>query len=460
MKKLLLFLIISFCQHSLFAQRSADNWYFGVNATLHFPGVGVLTGSALNTTEGCSSISNSVGTLQFYTDGISVWNRNNVLMPNGAGLTGGISSTQSALIVPLPGNPNVYYIFTVAEDGGANGFRYSIVDMTLNGGNGDVTTSKNILILNNVTEKLTAVQKPGSSDYWVMVHEWGTDAFYCYTLDATGLLTTPVISNIGIVHSNAQIQNTYGQIKFNTCGTQLAAAMGYLNTIEIFDFDATSGILTSPITLPMSDHVYGVEFSPNGDLLYASCYDPSATLIQFDLTSHNSTTVLSTLTPLSTTADIYGIQMASNGRIYVCRSWSPYLGEIDYPDVAGLGCNYNDNAVNLDPNSIGITSGLGLPGFVQSEFRPVEQLCTFTSVSNPDFQFTSIFPNPSTNEFTIRNIPEATIFVYDQLGKLVEEKVNSNVSGEITFGENFSQGVYFIRLGNDKRTNTFKLVKL
>lgn len=460
MKKLLLFLIIILSQLSLFAQRSADNWYFGVNATLRFPGASVVSGSVLNTTEGCSSISNSSGALQFYTNGVSVWNRNNALMPNGTGLLGGISSTQSALIVPLPGNPNVYYIFTVAEDGGANGFRYSIVDMTLNANNGDVTTSKNILILNNVTEKLTAVQKPGSSDYWVMVHEWGTDAYYCYTLDATGLVTTPVISNIGIVHSNAQIQNTYGQIKFNTCGTQLAAAMGYLNTIEIFDFDATSGVLTSPITLPMSDHVYGIEFSPNGNLLYASCYDPSATLIQFDLTSHNSATVFSTLTPLSTTTDIYGIQMANNGKIYVCRSWNSYLGEIDNPDVAGTGCNYIDNGVNLDPNSIGITSGLGLPGFVQSEFLPVEQLCTFTSMINPDFQFTAIFPNPSTDEFTIRNLPEATIFVYDQLGELIEEKMNSNTSDEINFGKDFLNGVYFIRIKSKNGTHTAKLIKI
>jgi len=63
-------------------------------------------------------------------------------MPNGAGLKGNSSSTSSAIIVPLPGSPNLYYVFTVDTDDlvyrNTEGLHYSIVDMSLNGGTGDI----------------------------------------------------------------------------------------------------------------------------------------------------------------------------------------------------------------------------------------------------------------------------------------------------------------------------------
>jgi len=59
---------------------------------------------------------------------------------------------------------------------------------------------------------------------------------------------------------------------------------------------------------------------------------------------------------LSATPDIYALQMASDKKIYVCRSFSPFLGVINDPSVPGTGCNYIDNGVDLDPNFMGNTS--------------------------------------------------------------------------------------------------------
>src|SRR5215831_18462143 len=138
-----------------FAQKQADWWFFGLNAGLNFNSgspVAVTTG-ALSTSEGCSAISDSSGNLLFYTDGITVYTKQNTKMPNSGDLDGDISSTQSAQIVPLPGNPNLFYIFTTPAEGGSDGFRYSIVDLSLNGGLGDVT-QKNIFIKDRVDEKV------------------------------------------------------------------------------------------------------------------------------------------------------------------------------------------------------------------------------------------------------------------------------------------------------------------
>lgn len=455
--KIILFIIsCAFLSNSANAQLSTNNWFFGVNAGLHFPGPTVISGSAISTTEGCAAISNSVGNILFYTDGITVWNRNNSVMPNGIGLMGRISSTQSALIVPKPGNPNLYFIFTVDEDGGPDGFRYSIVDMTLDGGNGDITTA-NVLILNNVTEKLTAVQKLNSNDYWILVHEWGTDAFYAYTLDASGLQPTPVISNTGTIHTNAQIQNTYGQMKFNPCGNAVALAIGYLNTIEIFDFDPVLGIVSNPVTLSMTDHVYGIEFAPDNEILYASCYDPASTLVQFDISSHNATSIMNSMVTLSSTPDIYGIQLAGNGEIYVCRSWSSFLGKIENPDILGSACNYIDNGINLDPNSMGITSGLGLPGFVQSAFKSPEATCVINSIYNSQFESIEINPNPSHTEFTISNFGQGEMSIFDYTGKMVLKI--ANIFNGIKFGKTLTPGIYFLKITTASSSKVMRIIK-
>src|SRR6266550_241170 len=99
MKKILLVVSLLLTQLHAFPQHQADNWFFGIKAGLNFSGGSpiALTTGALSTTEGCSAISDAQGNLLFYTNGVSVWNKNNDVMPNGTGLDGDISTSQSAL---------------------------------------------------------------------------------------------------------------------------------------------------------------------------------------------------------------------------------------------------------------------------------------------------------------------------------------------------------------------------
>jgi hypothetical protein len=456
MKKyfLSLLLILSL---TVFGQHQTDNWYFGWNAGIDFSsGIPLaVTGGALVTTEGCSSISDNAGNLLFYTEGVSVWNRNHQVMPNGTGLLGNVSSTQSALVVPKPGSTTEYYIFTVDEIGGPNGFRYSIVDMTLDGGLGDVTV-KNILILNNVTEKLTAVQQTSSGNYWIAVHEWGTDAFYVYLLTSSGL-SAPVVSNTGIVHSNLNIQNTFGQMKFNPCGNMIAAAMAYLDTVEVFYFDNLTGQVYNPFTLPMGAHVYGLEFSDNGSKLYVTTYDATlGTLVQFDLTVMQIDSILASKTGLTLQEDLYGMQLGIDGRIYVVHSWSTFLGVINLPNQDGFNCNWDLFGFNLDPNSTGIMSSLGLPGFVQSYLKK-EFSCALTSINAEvkNSEDITIYPNPFHNSATISfsnslSAKNLRLRVFDSMNRLVrEEKIHTQ--NEYAFYSNgLSNGIYSVQIMNDE----------
>ena len=138
MKKLVFtFIIVSFLFSISFSQpndnkeqRQGNIWYFGENAGLDFNSGSpvVLTDGALSTTEGCATISDAEGKLLFYTDGISIWNKNHQVMSNGSGLYGDPSSTQSGVIIPAPGKDNMYYVFTISAGGEGEGFCYSIVD--------------------------------------------------------------------------------------------------------------------------------------------------------------------------------------------------------------------------------------------------------------------------------------------------------------------------------------------
>jgi len=73
MKKICYLLAILLLSTNLFSQNEASNWYFGYGAGLKFD---IALNSAysvddgqLHTFEGCTSISNALGNLLFYTDG-------------------------------------------------------------------------------------------------------------------------------------------------------------------------------------------------------------------------------------------------------------------------------------------------------------------------------------------------------------------------------------------------------
>jgi hypothetical protein len=221
-----------------YAQKEGVIWYFGNNAGLNFmtnPPT-PLTDGQLSTNEGCLSISDGAGNLLFYSDGSSIWDRNHQLMPSIpiGGLGGDNSSSQSGIVIPDPGNPNQYYVFTV--DLLASGPIYwAKVDMTLNGGNGDIISSKNKL-LDLPCEKIAAFGNCNTNEYWVVGHKFLTDSFFAWKVTSAGILP-PVTTKIGtnIVGTTSATQ---GYLKFSPNGKKIAAAHALpINRVEIFDFD-------------------------------------------------------------------------------------------------------------------------------------------------------------------------------------------------------------------------------
>ena len=365
LKFFILCLYLPFITGELCAQGEKNIWYFGNHAGLDFNSGSpvALTDGMLNTQEGCSTISDNLGNLLFYTDGITVWDRSHSVMPNGTGLSGHISTTQSALIVPIPGDVNKYYIFTIYELGGA--MKYSIVDMTLNSGFGDVVSSaKNVLLHSIVSEKQTAIQGC-DGNIWLLSHEWGTSNFFADRITTSGI-SPSVISSVGSIHSGSTL-NSIGSMKFSQQGHKVALAMGDYKKFEVFDFDINLGILSNPISIssPTFNICSGVEFSPNGNVLYCSSA-LSKQVFQFNLLAGSPAAVIASSVLVGTGIDyLCAMQLGVDGKIYVAKTTTGSTGPtnldvINNPNVLGLACGYSSSTLSLS----GKMSLAGIPNFM------------------------------------------------------------------------------------------------
>lgn len=96
-------------------------WYFGNKAGIDFnesPPV-ALDNSIMNAPEGCAIVCDRNGDVIFYTDGDKVFDQTDTEIDNGIG--GDPAASQSSIIVPVPGDETLYYIFTTqAIDGTAD----------------------------------------------------------------------------------------------------------------------------------------------------------------------------------------------------------------------------------------------------------------------------------------------------------------------------------------------------
>jgi len=353
-----------------FAQQG-NIWAFGNNAALDFNSGSpvVLSGFAMTALEGCASIADNNGNLIFYTDGDSVWDKNHALMPNGFGLLGDPSSTQSAIIAPQPGNPNKYYIFTVdaIENQLAAGLNFSEVDLTLNGGLGDVVSAtKNFLLVDTVAEKVTAIAHGNGTDIWVISHEIDNNRYVAFLIDATGVNTTPIISDVGEIHPLAG-SGSRGYLKASSQGDKIGIAMvgstnDGVNNIEILDFDNATGLISNPQSWePTFNSSYGVEFSPNGQFLYISSWSTGG-LHQYDISSGVAATIAATDVQLGMN-NIGALQLAPDQKIYAAI-FNGDLGVINSPNLQGVAADYVTGFLNVAPGTV----QLGLPTFIQSFF--------------------------------------------------------------------------------------------
>ncbi len=372
MKNILFLILLLFLSLEIFSQKQAAIWYFGDYAGLDFNSGGpvALTNSAMYQPEGCATIADAGGNLMFYTNGMTVWNKNHQEMVNGSGLMGHPSSAQSSIIVPVPGNQNLYYIFTVdAEISYDGGLRYSVVDMSQDNGNGAVTSDKNIFLAAPTEEKVTAVRHANGTDIWVITHLWDSDIFLTYLITKNGI-SSPVQTNVGSFHSGIQGE-THSYMKASPDGKKLAIIVRPLHTFELFDFDAATGIISNPLTFDQFDGLlYGIAFSQDSKKIYLSNYLAGSNVYQYDLSAGSPQEIINSKVLIGSVSNYHNgeLQLAIDGKIYLSKhtnlNGDEYLGVINFPDMAGVNCGFVEDGFYLE----GKKCIYGLPNFIQSYF--------------------------------------------------------------------------------------------
>ena len=192
-------------------------WCFGDSAGIDFKNVSnpVPGESILRARGTCASICDSLGNLIFYggSPHVPIWipgappytynygyiiNKNNSIISNGDSLA--LSYWyQDMIIVPNPDNANQFYIFTCGVTTSVTGLFYSLVDMSLNNGDGYVI-QKNIRLQNfKIIDALAAVKHGNGRDWWLVAKQWDYNTFYndfyMYLVSPSGV-AAPLHQNI------------------------------------------------------------------------------------------------------------------------------------------------------------------------------------------------------------------------------------------------------------------------
>ncbi|MFC5271174.1 gliding motility-associated C-terminal domain-containing protein [Adhaeribacter terreus] len=429
--KLLFLLLTGILLHlNAKAQKEANVWYFGNNfSSPANSNANVCPGLSFNSNPplvlhngqargqfGFASMCDAAGNLLFYAGGSTngsgyrLFDRRHQAMPNSIAATAGAWTTSP--IVPWPGQPQKYFYF--GETGGS--FRHKaclVVDMTLNGGFGDVSSSSTSLPYGTNYSDPFAVQHRNNRDFWIIFYNSINFNFNAHLISPTGLNQTPVISSPVFPPG---VLRPYGLIKISPDGKTIALVLNnsplvlpHIYQIRLFNFDAVTGNITYKGALPDS-LAKSVEFSPDGSKLYSVRVKsglptaPYPTLVQYDLDAGSPAAIYNSAVNLyqSNLTALYNLQVGPDGKIYI-TSGNPltptsrvgrYMSVFNRPNLKGIACRFIPNMLDLDPNNTGnYDGGIDPPTFVQSYFyRPkitMQQTCfgdtAFFALGNPAY---------------------------------------------------------------------------
>lgn len=355
-----------------YGQGENNVWTFGNHNGLNFnSGTPVFFQSSNVSLEGSASVSDAGGNLIFYSNGNTVWNASGAAMPNGTGLLGnglgmGIpgSCAQGVAIVRSVANNSQYYVFTLdaAEDvsGGVNApgyLRYSVVDMSLNGGNGDVLPAlKNIHLDTFMSEKMMVTRGPGCS-YWLVAHRNNSNMYRAFKIDAAGI--HPAVTSTGLWGGDMG----GGQMKISPDGTRIALGTTLTGSgLEVANFDINTGQVSNAVTVGLSafSSYYGVSFSPDNSKLYAATF--GGTLYQYDLSLMPNTAAMEAARyTVASGYQFSSMRAGPDQKIYIAiYQNTPFIASINNPNLGGAACNFNLNALP-QPASAQFTSLFGNP---------------------------------------------------------------------------------------------------
>lgn len=487
------------------AQKEATIWYFGRKAGFDFsagpPQPLANSGRPIGGPAAVTLCDKRTGQLLFYSDATALWNRQHRLMPHGDSLRGFFGISQGVLAVPVPGQDQQYYVFTLDPATGPGPgpeparLFYSVVDMRLDAGRGDVVAGrKNRPLAGAFNLQLTAVPHANGRDYWLLTRQWGGNVFGVYLVNANGiaLVRAQGIGPAqppphGVSPLPADSEELAGFLKASPNGQKVAYATSGILPLSLFDFDAATGELSHYLNLGPLLSSGGLSFSPDNSKLYLQNYSlvPGRRgrniISQFDLAAGSDAAIAASGMSIvagnpatniradnQSSSGSYTMQLGPDGRLYGNSCYlDPGLSQINgtenlylinAPNRRGFACE-----VRYQPFVFGAGSSAcpGFPNFMQHYFNGLEP--TPTPAGPCEGGELSVFPNPTRGSFQVQVSggcfgPYQAV-LYDVLGRRVYQgAVATAVSEAITIGQ-LAPGIYLLQAQFSGKTLHAKLVK-
>lgn len=371
----------------LYAQKETSWWHFGFNSGLNFNSLSNATASDgtvvpnmpeaivgyVNTYEGCFTVSTYDGKFLFASDGIKVYDKNGTVMPNGSDLMGDPSATQSGIVIPKPGSLTQYYVITVPAERNPIGLRYSIVDLSLNNGLGDVVSStKNTIIKSGaIDENIAAIPNANGIDYWLL-HRTG-NTFYVFSVTSSGIESTPHQS---LTSTDINTSTALGELVVSSDYTKVVGCNWTGKQIISAEFNSTTGLISQIQVENLKIISYGACFSPDNKHIYITTAYVTPMVYHNTWAEHRSgvpsTFLMSGPSNLKPGIDgrLYGIRSYQSGSVSRTRD----LYVIVNPNEGGNNSKYF-------PNYLINAAYLGLPSFAAGFIRIIPQSKPFACAS-------------------------------------------------------------------------------
>ena len=416
-----------------------------------------------------SSICNNDGQLLFFSNGCKVFNADFEVMENGSGLNpgtaystnncpdGGNSIANGLLILPLPNNENIYYIFHLSNEAGTGVYNphtaklyYSKVDMSMNNSLGAVVEKNQTVIADTLSIAMHAVKHDNGTDWWVFTGKAHKDEYFSVLFTENGIEEVNLQENIGGIPD--QFGNGGIQGCFSPDGSMYARYVAG-QSIYLFDFDRSNGELFNyremffVDTIPSYDFG-GVAFSSNNRFLYMC---NTRNLWQFDLQAAN---VQASRTHI---AEYDGYEYLDFAKTYFfnmrlapdCKIYMPSLNASDIlhvihnPNKKGTACNFIQHELKLPavnfasiPNFPNYRLGTGYPVCDST----IQLVTNSTSLQAPNTKV-MVWPNPASGQVSVK-LPylvkgKAVWRLFNQVGQLVETKelARGQLQSDIDLGQ-------------------------
>ncbi len=339
---------------------TCTNWTFGLNQGLSFAtGAPVaVAGRIPAAIEAGTTMSDAGGNLLFYSDGVRAIDRTDNVMPNGNGLLAGGSSHTGIITFPRPGSSTQYFLFAMMmlEDSPVpNPLTYSVVDMTLNGGLGDIPFGQKnlpVTLPGNPTftmEALAAIPHCGGQAWFVISHGGYLDAFKIYVTVVTS--AGPVSTNVYPIGLDVP-GTTGGSIRPTPDGTKFVITGAATKELAIYDFNRSTGAVTVSLPPTMLEVGGDALLSPNKQLVYYTFSDSGVYGLR--------QVKLSTMEVREIIRNSAGpIAPGPDGKIYMAPGSQNALHTVNYPDLFNT---QNLNECGFNPLSVPLASASTLFG--------------------------------------------------------------------------------------------------